>query len=234
MHKNATKCNKTQSKWCVNKHGASKIIDTFETYQSPPKKPFMRKGGSKKKQPKFVFLTQEEYFGSESEEEETSTSEVVAIATTTNPPTSLFECPNEDSPIKNIKCIMAKPSEVSPTPSSSISKTNNASLNELSSLRVKEEIMTFDEYVSSVQDVHKLHFESLMSQYGQTLENLDEQRRLENEYVHEIAALKYSLEGEEEEQLLFEEKLDSIEETNLLGEPSSLELRTCGCSARRL
>jgi hypothetical protein len=34
MHKNATKCNKTQSKWCINKHGASKIIDTFETYQS--------------------------------------------------------------------------------------------------------------------------------------------------------------------------------------------------------
>jgi hypothetical protein len=33
MHKNATKCNKTRSKWCKNKHGASKIIDTFETYQ---------------------------------------------------------------------------------------------------------------------------------------------------------------------------------------------------------
>jgi hypothetical protein len=33
MHKNATKCNKTQSKWCVNKHVSSKIIDTFETYQ---------------------------------------------------------------------------------------------------------------------------------------------------------------------------------------------------------
>jgi hypothetical protein len=26
------KCNKTQSKWCTNKQGASKIIDTFETY----------------------------------------------------------------------------------------------------------------------------------------------------------------------------------------------------------
>jgi hypothetical protein len=35
MHKNATMCNKTQSKWCKNKHGASKIIDTFETYQPP-------------------------------------------------------------------------------------------------------------------------------------------------------------------------------------------------------
>jgi hypothetical protein len=33
MHKNVMKCNKTQSKWCINKHGASKIIDTFETYQ---------------------------------------------------------------------------------------------------------------------------------------------------------------------------------------------------------
>jgi hypothetical protein len=35
MHKNATKCNKTQSKWCKNKHGASKITDMFETYQVP-------------------------------------------------------------------------------------------------------------------------------------------------------------------------------------------------------
>jgi hypothetical protein len=34
MHKNATKCNKTLSKWCKNKHGASKIIDTFKTYQA--------------------------------------------------------------------------------------------------------------------------------------------------------------------------------------------------------
>jgi hypothetical protein len=33
MHKNATKCNKTVRKWCKNKHGAPKIIDTFETYQ---------------------------------------------------------------------------------------------------------------------------------------------------------------------------------------------------------
>jgi hypothetical protein len=32
MHKNAMKCNETQSKWCKNKHGASKIIDTFEMY----------------------------------------------------------------------------------------------------------------------------------------------------------------------------------------------------------
>jgi hypothetical protein len=34
MHKNATKCNETLRKWCKNKHGASKIIDTFETYHT--------------------------------------------------------------------------------------------------------------------------------------------------------------------------------------------------------
>jgi hypothetical protein len=33
MHKNAMKCNETLSKWCKNKHGASKIMDTFEMYQ---------------------------------------------------------------------------------------------------------------------------------------------------------------------------------------------------------
>jgi hypothetical protein len=38
MHKSATKCNETIGKWCKNKHGASKIIDTFETYQSDHRK----------------------------------------------------------------------------------------------------------------------------------------------------------------------------------------------------
>jgi hypothetical protein len=34
MYKSTTKCNETLGKWCKNKHGASKIIDTFETYQA--------------------------------------------------------------------------------------------------------------------------------------------------------------------------------------------------------
>jgi hypothetical protein len=35
MYKSATKCNETIGKWCKNKHGASKIIETIETYQRP-------------------------------------------------------------------------------------------------------------------------------------------------------------------------------------------------------
>jgi hypothetical protein len=38
MHKSATKCNETIGKWCKNKHGASKIIDTLETYHASEKK----------------------------------------------------------------------------------------------------------------------------------------------------------------------------------------------------
>jgi hypothetical protein len=34
MHKSVTKCNETIDKWYKNKHEASKIIDTFETYHS--------------------------------------------------------------------------------------------------------------------------------------------------------------------------------------------------------
>jgi hypothetical protein len=192
-------------------HGGKLILKSKT--KSPSKKPFVKKGGPKKKQPKFVFLTQEEYSASESDEEETTTSEMAALATTSTSSTSLFESPNEDSLVKNVKCLMAKSSEVSPTSSSS-SKTNDAPLNDLASLRVKKEIIAFDEYVSSVDGVHKIHFERLLSQYGKTLKKLDEQMRLEKEYAQDIASLTESLEEEQEERTTLEKKLDSIEEAN--------------------
>jgi hypothetical protein len=39
------KCNETQGKWCKNKHGASKIIDMFEMYQTRRHKESSRRGG---------------------------------------------------------------------------------------------------------------------------------------------------------------------------------------------
>jgi transposase InsO family protein len=41
MHKSAMKCNKTLGKWCKNKHGASKIIDTLETYHALSRKSYV-------------------------------------------------------------------------------------------------------------------------------------------------------------------------------------------------
>jgi hypothetical protein len=45
MHKSATKCNETIGKWCKNKLGASKIIDTFETYHATTLKRKIPLGG---------------------------------------------------------------------------------------------------------------------------------------------------------------------------------------------
>jgi hypothetical protein len=49
MHKSATKCNKTIGKWYKNKHGASKIIDTLETYQGLPGRILGSRGTRRKK-----------------------------------------------------------------------------------------------------------------------------------------------------------------------------------------
>jgi hypothetical protein len=49
MHKSATKCNETLGKWCKNKHGASKIMDTLETYQFPARF-FQRNWGTLKEE----------------------------------------------------------------------------------------------------------------------------------------------------------------------------------------
>jgi hypothetical protein len=48
MHKSATKCNETLSKWCKNKHGASKIIDTLETYHIPTRRILFSRSSSPK------------------------------------------------------------------------------------------------------------------------------------------------------------------------------------------
>jgi benzoyl-CoA reductase/2-hydroxyglutaryl-CoA dehydratase subunit BcrC/BadD/HgdB len=54
MHKNTTKCNKTLSKWCKNKHGASKIIDMFETYHAQLYQKLLKNLGLKLKYPSMI------------------------------------------------------------------------------------------------------------------------------------------------------------------------------------
>jgi chromosome segregation ATPase len=86
-------------------------------------------------------------------------------------------------------------------------------MNYLASLRVKEEIVALDNYMTNVQGEQKMHFERLLGQYGQVQEALEEQRRLKREYDLEVASLKYSLEEEKEEEGSLEEKLESTEES---------------------
>jgi hypothetical protein len=57
MHKSATKCNETFGKWCKNKHGASKIIDTLEMYQFSIDPPYFGYNSVEHETPLLFILT---------------------------------------------------------------------------------------------------------------------------------------------------------------------------------
>ena len=105
------------------------------------RKPFFKKNATNKKPPRIVLLAQEEY--SSGEEEET-TSEVAAIAIASSSSPFLFESPNENVSNPSARCLMANATEVSSSPSP---KT----MNDATSLRVKEEIVAFDRFITNLQ-----------------------------------------------------------------------------------
>ena len=181
------------------------------------KKPFIKKGGVKKGQ-KIVLVAQETYSSgeeSEEDEEKETPNGVAAIATTSIP--SLFESPNENitNKTKTHHCLMARASEVSPSLSST-SKTMNSmhDVNDIASLKVKEEVVALNDYLTNLQGVGKVHFNNLARQLSQALADFDEKCKIEREDAIEIASLKNELEEEHELRVSLEEKLESLEETH--------------------
>ena len=104
---------------------------------------------------------------------------------------------------------MAKHTEVS-SPSSS--KTINE-MNDLMSLRVKEENVALDRFLTNLRGEAKIRFESLLSDYGQIQEEIDEKERFEKEYANDIASLTLALEEEHELRVSLEEKLENLDES---------------------
>ena len=104
---------------------------------------------------------------------------------------------------------MANATEVSSSPSPSPQAMNDAI-----SLRVKEEIVAFDRFITNLQGETKKPFEALMGQYGEAQEMLEVKGKIEREDAMEIASLKDNLEEEHELRVSLEEQLESIEEWN--------------------
>src|SRR5664279_5571725 len=174
------------------------------------KKPFFKKNTSNKKPAsRIVLVTQEEYLSNDDEEEEETTSEVAAIAIASSSSPSLFESPNENLPTQSARCLMAKGNEVS---SSHSSKTTNET-HDLASLREQEESIAFDLFMSNLRGESKMHFETLLSQYGEAQHLLERKGEIEREDAIEIASLTVTLEEEQELRVSLEEKLESIEES---------------------
>ena len=129
-------------------------------------------------------LAQEEYSSGEEEEEPTNEVAAIAIASSSSP--SLFESPNENVSNSSARCFMAKTDEVS-SPSSPKAMSN---MDDATSLKIKEEIVAFDHFITNMQGETKKHVETLMCQYGEAQEMLEIKGMIEREDAMEIAILE--------------------------------------------
>jgi hypothetical protein len=177
------------------------------------KKPFVKKKFPTKKGPRIVLMAQEEYSTDEESDEEETSNEMAAIATTSTSSTSLFESPNENLPNKNVKCLMAKSSEV-PSSSFSTPKARNDNMSDATSLKVKEELVAFDTYLTNLQGDHKKYVSACMSKLGQANAIIEKKGEIERDDAIEIASLNHALEEEQEIRASLEEKLEYIEEVH--------------------
>lgn len=191
-----------------DKHGgklirkdASKIIR---------KKPFFKKNANtnKKSSTRMLLVVKEEYSSGSEDEEEETTSAMAVIAIVSLPPPSLFDFPNDNAPIVNATCLMAKGPEVL----SYSSPKSIDDMDDLASLKVKEEIVAFDTFMANLHGEGKRHFETLMHQYGQALELIEQKGEIERDDANEKASLTIALDEEHDIHVSLEEKLEGLEE----------------------
>ncbi|KAK1679077.1 hypothetical protein QYE76_039925 [Lolium multiflorum] len=99
-----------------------------------------------------VLSTQEEYTSGDDDDEENETPNgLMALASLSNNSSSPIESPNVDIIMKEESCLMAKSSEVSsPNPSMHII-SNNLGVDH-ASLKVKQEMLDFDEFILNLKE----------------------------------------------------------------------------------
>src|SRR3954469_9200763 len=85
-------------------------------------------------------------------------------------------------------CLLARSSEV--TSSNTSFPKAMIDIDDPTSLKVKEEIIALDYFITNLQGEHKIHFVALMDQLAQNEVLLEEKDRIEREDAMEIASLK--------------------------------------------
>jgi hypothetical protein len=180
-----------------------------------------KKHGNKddKKKGERLLVAQEEYdSGSKDDDdsEDEESGEMAAIAIVSTPPTSLFNSQNENAIVNNHKCLMAKATEVtsSPTPSSSHSKS--ISMDDVSSLKIKKELVSCDEFIANMKGQTKVYFDTLMCQLGDARDTIKEKEEFERLAADDIGSLSIELEEEQNLRASLEEKLLGLEESHNL------------------
>jgi hypothetical protein len=161
-----------------------------------------------------VLSTQEEYTSGDEDvddEEDATSNGLVALASLSTNSSSTSESPNEVIHVEEESCLMAKSSEVS-SPNPSMPNISNDLGVDPASLKVKQEMLEFDDFISNLQGNTKKHVSSLMVRIAQLNDTLEKKCQIEREDSLEIHALKNALEECQETIASLEEKLESLEE----------------------
>jgi myosin heavy subunit len=161
-----------------------------------------------------VLSTQEEYTSGDEDvddEEDATSNGLVALASLSTNSSSTSESPNEVIHVEEESCLMAKSSEVS-SPNPSMPNISNDLGVDPASLKVKQEMLEFDDFISNLQGNTKKHVSSLMVRMAQLNDTLEKKCQIEREDSLEIHALKNALEECQETIASLEEKLESLEE----------------------
>ncbi|KAK1660264.1 hypothetical protein QYE76_048423 [Lolium multiflorum] len=161
-----------------------------------------------------VLSTQEEYTSGDDDvddEEDAPTNGLVALASLSTNSSSPSESPNEVVHVEEESCLMAKSSEVL-SPSPSMPNISSDLGVDHASLKVKQEMLEFDDFILNLQDNTKKHVSNLMVRIAQLSDTLEKKCQIEREDSLEIHALKNALEESQETIASLEERLENIEE----------------------
>ncbi|KAK1628173.1 hypothetical protein QYE76_002488 [Lolium multiflorum] len=161
-----------------------------------------------------VLSTQEEYSSGDDDvddEEDATSNGLVALASLSTNSSSPSESPNEIIHVEEESCLMAKSSEVS-SPSPSMPNISSDLGVDDASLKVKQEMLEFDEFMFNLQGINKKHVSNLMARLAQQNDMLEKKGQIEREDSLEIHALKNALEESQENIASLEERLENLEE----------------------
>ncbi|KAK1611125.1 hypothetical protein QYE76_034798 [Lolium multiflorum] len=127
-----------------------------------------------------VLSTQEEYSSGDDEvddEEDATSNGLVALASLSTNSSSPSESPNEIIHVEEESCLMAKSSEVS-SPSPSMPNISSDLGIDDASLKVKQEMLEFDEFLLNLQGINKKHVSNLMARLAQQNDMLEKKGQI--------------------------------------------------------
>ena len=90
----------------------------------------------------------------------------------------------------------------------------NDANDDASSLKIKEEFVAFDYFLSNLQGEGKKFFDDILRELAEANARLEEKGRIEREVAIDMASLENALEEEQETRVSLEETLETIEESH--------------------